>query len=189
MDPVSLALSWPAELEAWLIVSYVGLVLVGARIFEILAPVHFQRVRRFAERGFQYDADGDHYDCPGGERLTLHQHHPEIRLAVYRAPASSCNGCPLKASCTPHDEGRHIYRSLAEWAETDIGRFHQFLSLLMFGVGAVLSGGGLLRWGGQPGTGLLVMALTASMASLILDLRNIKRETTPITKPPEGVTE
>ena len=166
MDSVSLLLSLPADLEAWLILGYVIAVLAGARVFEALARVHFGRARRYAEQGFEYDADGDHYRCPQGERLALHLVEPEGRLAVYRAPASSCNGCPRKASCTPHDEGRHIYRPLAAWAETDVGRFHRRLSLLMFGVATVLSVVGLVRWWAQPGTGLLSMALVIGLASV-----------------------
>ncbi len=171
MDQVSFLLSLPAELELWLILGYVGVVLVGARLAEVLAQAHFERARRYAERGFEYDADADHYQCPQGERLALHVVEPESRLAVYRAPASSCNSCPLKASCTPHDEGRHLYRSLAAWAETDIGRFHRRLSLLMVGIGVIFSLGGLARWVGQPGTGLLMLAVTASLASVARDLR------------------
>jgi hypothetical protein len=171
MNPWSLFLGLPADLDAGLILGYVAAVLLGARLFEALARVHFGRARRFAERGFAYVADEDHYECPQGERLALHVLDADNRLAVYRAPASRCNGCPLKGSCTPHEEGRHIYRSLASWAETDIGRFHQRLSLLMFAVGAVLSFVGLLRWGGQPGTGLLVLGFVASAASLARDAR------------------
>jgi hypothetical protein len=171
VDPVSLLLRLPAELEVWLILGYVAVVLAGARLAEALARVHFERARRYAERGFEYDADADHYRCPRGERLALHLVEPESRLAVYRAPASSCNGCPLKASCTPHDQGRHLYRPLAAWAETDVGRFHQRVSLLMIGVGAVFSLGGLARWLGQPGTGLLLLALAISLACVARDLR------------------
>jgi len=171
MDPVSLLLSWPVELELWLILGYVVVVLAGARLAEVLAQIHFERARRYAERGFAYDADADHYHCPQGERLALHVVEPKSRLAVYRAPASSCNSCPLKASCTPHDEGRHLYRSLVAWAETDIGRFHRRLSLLMVGIGVIFSLGGLARWMGQPGTGLLLLALAASLASIARDLR------------------
>jgi hypothetical protein len=154
------------DLEAWLILGYVVAVLVGARVFEALAQFHFGRARRYAEQDFEYDAAGDHYQCPQGQRLALHLIELEGLLAVYRAPASSCNSCPLKVSCTPHDEGRHIYRPLAAWAETDIGRFHRRLSLLMFGVAAVLSMVGLVRWWAQPGTGLLLMALGVSLASV-----------------------
>ncbi len=171
MDSLALLLSLPVDLEAWLTVGYVTAVLVGARLCEALARVHFKRAQRYAELGFEYDPLGDHYHCPQGERLSLHLIEPEGRRAVYRAPASSCNGCPSKASCTPHDEGRHIYRPLAAWAETDIGKFHGRLSLLMFTVGVVLSLVGLAQWGGQPGTGLLLLALAVSLASVHRDLR------------------
>ena len=42
--------------------------------------------------------------------------------------------CMLKSFCTPHDEGRHVYRSLAEFHETDVGRFHRWLSLIILAV-------------------------------------------------------
>ncbi len=164
-------LSLPADREAWLVLGYVAVVLAGARLCEVLARVHFERARRYAERGFAYDADGDHYRCPEGERLALHRVEPERRLAIYRAPAARCNGCVRKAACTPHDAGRHIYRPLAAWAETDIGRFHRRLSLLMIGVGLVFSLGGLARWMGRPGTGLLLLGVAASTASVTRDLR------------------
>jgi hypothetical protein len=171
VDAASLLLSLPADLEVWLIVGYVAVVLAGARLSETLARIHFERARRYAEAGFEYDADADHYRCPQGERLALQMVEEASRLAVYRAPASSCNGCALKPSCTPHDEGRHLYRPLATWAETDIGRFHRRLSLLMVGIASVFSLGGLYRWLGQPGTGLLLAALAASVASITRDLR------------------
>ncbi len=171
MNDFSWLLSPPADPEAGLILGYVVLVLVGARVFEALARAHFNRARRYGERGFAYDPDGDHYQCLQGERLTLHRVDANSRLAVYRAPASRCNGCPLKASCTPHNEGRHLYRSLVSWAETDLGRFHRRLSLLMVGIGVLFSLGGLGRWMGQPGTGLLLLALAASLASMARDLR------------------
>jgi hypothetical protein len=77
----------------------------------------------------------------------------------------------LKASCTPHDEGRHVYRSLAVWAETDVGRFHRRLSLLMFAVAALLSSVALGRWWGQAGAGSLILTLVMCLASLA---RNVK---------------
>lgn len=171
MDAVSVLLSLPAELELWLILGYVAAILSGARLSEVLARLHFERARQYAERGFEYDADADHYHCPEGERLTLHLLEEENRLAVYRAPASRCNGCLRKESCTPHGEGRRLYRSLATWAETDIGRFHRRLSLLMIGVGAIFSLLALAHWLGQPGTGLLLAALMLSLASVTRDLR------------------
>jgi hypothetical protein len=173
MDLAGVLLTPPAHREAWLILGCVLVVLVGARLAEGLARLHFARARRWAERGFEYDPDEDHYRCPEGERLHLHVLDEAKRVAVYRAPAARCNGCRLKAACTPHDEGRHLYRPLAAWAETDVGRFHQFLSLLMFGAGGVLSGAGLFRWGGGPGTGMLLLALLTSLGFFLGDLRQV----------------
>ena len=96
-------------------------------------------------------------------------------MAVYRAPASTCTGCPAKARCTPHDEGRHIYRPLAAWAETDVGRFHQWLSLLMAASAAALSLVALLEWPGRPGTGLLIVALLAAGRVAVRDACSVLR--------------
>lgn len=171
MNAIPILLSLPVELEAWLVLGYVAVVLGGARLSEALARLHFERARRHSEAGFEYDAGADHYRCPEGERLTLHQIQHESRQAVYRAPASRCNGCLLKASCTPHDEGRHLYRPLATWAESDVGRFHRRLSMLMIGVAVLFSMLALARWFGQPGTGLLLLSLTLSLSSVASDVR------------------
>jgi hypothetical protein len=164
-------LAVPADLEAQLILVYVAVVLGGAHLIEALARSHFARARRYAEQGFAYDADEDQYRCPQGETLQREESDAAGRLAVYRALASSCNACPLKGSCTPHDQGRQVYRPLAVWAETDVGRFHQRLSLLMFAAAGVLSAAGLVRWTGRPGMGLLAAALMASFACLLVGLR------------------
>lgn len=170
MNVIPMLLSLPVELEAWLVLGYVGAVLAGARLFEAVARLHFERARRHAEAGFEYDAGADHYRCPEGERLTLYLIQEESRQALYRAEASRCNGCHLKAACTPHDEGRHLYRPLATWAETDVGRFHRRVSMLMIGVAVMFSLLAMSRWFGQPGTGLLFVALTLSLGSVARDL-------------------
>jgi hypothetical protein len=162
MNDFDALLSLPADLEVALLLGYALVVLAGARLTERLARTHFERARRYGEDGFQYDADADHYHCPQGERLALHLIDPHERVAVYRAPASTCAACPDKARCTPHTEGRHIYRPLAAWTETDVGRFHQWLSLLMAASAAILSLVALLMWAGRPGTGLLIVALLAA---------------------------
>jgi hypothetical protein len=153
----------PADLEVWLLLGYAVTVLAGARLTEALARTHFRRARRFAEQAFRYDKDADHYHCPHGERLSLHVIDPAERVAVYRAPAPSCADCPSKVACTPHDEGRHIYRPLAAWTETDVGWFHQWLSLCMTGSATALSLVAIMRWAGRPGTGLLVLVCGVSL--------------------------
>src|SRR5262249_47826063 len=156
-------LSLPADLEVYLLLGYAIVVLAGARLMERLARVHFERARRYGEDGFHYDADADHYHCPQGERLSLHLVDSDERVAVYRAPASSCGSCPSRAGCAPHDEGRHIYRPLAEWAETDVGRFHQWLSLVMAGSATALSLVSIVRGAGKPGMGLSVLVFVMSL--------------------------
>jgi hypothetical protein len=168
-------LSLPVDLEVSLLLGYAIVVVVGARIMERLARVHFERARRYGEAGFHYDADADHYHCPQGERLALHMIDAQERVAVYRAPASTCTSCPEKARCTPHDEGRHIYRPLAAWTETDVGRFHQWLSLLMAASATALSLVALLDCAGRPGTGLLIVALLTAVRVAVRDARSVWR--------------
>ena len=163
MNELEMLTSPPADLELWLLLGYAVTVLAGARLMEGLAQIHFRRARRYAEHGFRYDADADHYHCPHGERLSLQVIDSDERVAVYRAPASTCAECPSKAACTPHDEGRHIYRPLAEWAETDVGRFHQWLALFMAGSSSALSLVAMVGWAGRPGTGLLVLVFVVSL--------------------------
>lgn len=157
----------PQKLEIWLVLGYVLVASGAARAIEMMARWHFARARAYHERGFEYDAEADHYRCPGGERLTLHQYQADRRLAVYRAPRHACNSCPMKQACTPHDEGRHLYRSMSEWAETDVGRFHLGVSLLIFGVSGAFALAALIHWLDQPGTGLLAAATALAVTSFI----------------------
>jgi hypothetical protein len=168
-------LSLLVDLEVSLLLVYAIVVLVGARLMERLARAHFEWARRYGEDGFHFDADADHYHCPQGERLALHLIDPHERVAIYRAPASACAGCPEKARCTRHDEGRHIYRPLGAWTETDVGRFHQWLSLLMAASAAALSLVALLEWPGRPGTGLLIVAFLAAATAAVRDARSVWR--------------
>jgi hypothetical protein len=170
MNGVEGLLRLPANLEVWLLLGYVFVVLAGARLIEVLARAHFERARRLAEGGFRYDPHLDHYACPQGERLTLHLVDTGQQVAVYRAKASSCAACPLKAGCTPHDEGRRVYRPLAVWAQTEVGRFHQRLSLLMVGSTAAVALGGFLCWAGRPGSELLLVAFLAVVPLVVREV-------------------
>jgi hypothetical protein len=170
MNGFDACLRLPTDLTVWLLLVYMFLVLAGARIVELLARSHFERAQRLAEGNFRYNPQLDHYDCAQGERLTLHQVDAERTVAVYRAKASSCSSCPLKASCTPHTEGRRVYRPLAVWAETEVGRFHQRASLFMVASAAAVSLGSFVCWAGRPGSGLL---LAAFLVAFILVLRDV----------------
>src|SRR5262249_16625574 len=177
MKGVEGLLSLPADLGVWLLLGYVFVVLAGARLIEVLARAHFERARRLAEGGFRYDPDLDHYDCPQGERLSLHLVDPGQKVAVYPPKAPTCAGCPPHAACppkaagTPRDEGRRVYRPLAVWAETEVGRFHQRLSLLMVGSTAAVALGGFLCWAGRPGSGVLLVAFLSVVPLVVREAR------------------
>jgi len=155
-----------------LLLAYLLVLWAGGGILEALARAHFRRAERYAHTGFAYHAELDRYECPQGELLTLHTFDDRNKLAVYKAPASSCNECVLKAFCTPHDGGRHVYRSLAEFHETDVGRFHRGLSLIILGVALAFSAGGVLAWWDRAGEWLLVAATGVSLVLLWLDVRD-----------------
>jgi hypothetical protein len=139
---------------------------------EFLARAHFHRAQRNAHNGFAYDVELDRYECPQGELLTLPTFDDRNKLAIYKASASSCNECVLKAFCTPHAGGRHVYRSLAEFHATDVGRFNRWLSQIVLAVALAFSVGGLLAWWNKPGEWLLAIATGVSLLLLWLDLRD-----------------
>lgn len=167
--------SLPRELEPGLILSYVVAVFLGARVLEALARAHFARADRLEREGFRYDQEADHYECRDGARLSRLALDEGNQVAVYRAPPSRCGGCPHKSSCAPHHEARQIHRSLAAWTETDVGRFHRCLSLVMIVAASVLSAVALVRWGGQHGTGLFLLSLVASIGFFDKEWRGLRK--------------
>src|SRR5262245_33385956 len=162
----------PVDVDQWIVLLYVILVLVGARIVEFVAKKHYQRAQDFGIRGFQYVEEEDHYRCPEGEHLKLVKRDHEKRLAIYQIK-TSCASCRLKESCTPHSHVRQITRSLATWAEAEVGKFHRRISAIMFLAATLVCALGLLLWAGKPGTGLFVIALVVSVNLLIHETRVI----------------
>ena len=159
-------------LEQVLLLASLILLWAGGWALEHLARAHFRRAERYAHHGFSYDAELDRYECPQGELLTLDTFDDRNKLAIYRAPAASCNECVLKAFCTPHDEGRRVYRSLAAFHETDVGRFHRRLSLTIIAVALAFAVGGLVAYWDTPGEWLQVVASGVGIVLLWLDFRD-----------------
>lgn len=172
MLPILNVWGFALELQLVLLLAYVLVLWGGGWVLEFLARAHFHRAQAYAHHVFAYDAQLDRYECPQGEWLTLQTFDDRNKLAIYKAPASSCNACVLKTFCTPHDEGRHVYRSLAEFHETDVGRFHRWLSLIILAIALVFSAAGLLAWRNKPGALLLVIATAISLVLLWLDVRD-----------------
>jgi len=172
MLPTMTVWGFALDLALILLLAYLLVLWSGGWGLEFLARVHFHRAQRLAHTGFAYDVELDRYECPQGELLTLHGVDHHNKSAIYKAPASSCNECVLKAFCTPHDEGRHVYRTLAEFHETDVGRFHRCLSLIVLGLALAFSAGGVLAWWNKPGEWLLVLATGISLVLLWLNVRD-----------------
>jgi hypothetical protein len=167
LDLGATLLALPTQAEVRLVLAYSATVLVGARIVETVARKHFARAERHDHRGFDYIEHADHYRCPSGQQLVLHLVDRPRKQAVYRAHPSSCAACSFKPACTPHDDGRRVFRSLASWAETDVGRFHQRLSAVMCGACGVLAAVGLWRWIAEPGAGYLMVVVAVSLLSFV----------------------
>ena len=130
MSLIESLFSLPAEMDQWIVLFYVALVLAGARIVEFVAKKHYERARNFAVQGFEYLAEEDQYRCPEGEHLKLLKRDNENRLAIYQI-RTSCQFCRLKESCAPHSDARQVTRSLATWAEAEVGKFHRRISAIM----------------------------------------------------------
>src|SRR5208283_410344 len=188
MLPAVTAWGFTLDLALVLLLTYLLVLWAGGWVLEFLAKAHFHRAQRYAHTGFAYDVALDRYECPQGELLTLHTFDDRNKLAIYKAPASSCNACVLKSFCTPHDEGRHVYRSLAEFHETDVGRFHRWLSLIILSVALTFSVGGVLAWWNRPGEWLLVISAGISLVLLWLDVRDAPKDSRRKAAPIENST-
>jgi hypothetical protein len=72
----------------------------------------------YGQDEFMYDAAQDAYHCPAGHVLGRERIKHTEGVIVYRADATTCNACPLKAKCTESRRGRILQRSLyAEYLE------------------------------------------------------------------------
>ena len=71
-----------------------------------------QRTPYYGASLFTYDAEHDVYGCPQGATLRHYTtEHTPRKIVRYRADATVCNACPVKADCTASMHGRQIARS------------------------------------------------------------------------------
>jgi hypothetical protein len=70
----------------------------------------------FSRADFAYDADRDHYICPGGKTLKTTGTVHGGNTLYYRAGKSDCQTCALKAQCCPKTPTRRIPRDLNQAA-------------------------------------------------------------------------
>jgi hypothetical protein len=69
----------------------------------------------FGASKFTYDAEQDHYMCPSGQVLRRTHTDEATQRTQYRALASICRTCPLRAQCTPGEKSaRSVWRSFGQ---------------------------------------------------------------------------
>jgi hypothetical protein len=85
----------------------------GVRAYVVL-PDYDHMTPFFGKGAFRYDPVRDSYTCPGGATLPYLRASRPQHILYYQAPAATCNACPLKARCTPSDQGRMLSRQYDE---------------------------------------------------------------------------
>lgn len=133
------------HVEALLAAGYALLLLAIAFGIERMAGRTHSRTESYETAGFTYHPHLDAWECPTGTHLRQIGVEFERRLARYRAPATECNRCPLKTGCTDSDQGRELTRTLDPWLESEIGRFHNGLSLVLVALAGLIASVALVR--------------------------------------------
>lgn len=159
------------HLETLLATGYALLLLVIAAGLEMMGRHSHRRAGEYHHRGFRFHRHADHWECPHGARLERAEIDNELRVIRYRAPAHTCNGCPIKAQCTDSDSGRELSVSLDSWLSTAIGRFHRAISLALLILAALIMAVELVRHGRGPER----WVLSAGLATLCLLALNLAR--------------
>ena len=159
------------HLETLLATGYALLLLVIAAGLEMMGRHSHRRASEYHHRGFRFHRHADHWECPHGARLERAEIDNELRVIRYRAPAHTCNGCPIKAQCTDSDSGRELSVSLDSWLSTAIGRFHRAISLALLILAALIMAVELVRHGRGPER----WVLSAGLATLSLLALNLAR--------------
>jgi hypothetical protein len=152
------------HLETLLATGYALLLLIIAAGLEMMGRHSHRRAGQYHNRGFRFHKHADHWECPHGARLERAEIDTELRVIRYRAPAHTCNGCPIKAQCTDSDSGRELSVSLDPWLSSAIGRFHRGLSLALLILAALIMAIELVRHSRGPER----WVLSASVATLSL---------------------
>lgn len=137
----------PFHIEPLVATAYALLLLVIAAGMEWMGRHSHRRADQYHTGGFRFHRHADHWECPHGARLERAEIDNDLRVIRYRAPARTCNGCPIKARCTDSDSGREISVSLDPWLSSAIGRFHRGISLALLILAALIMTVELLRHG------------------------------------------
>jgi len=163
--------------EAWLATGYVLLLVVIAAGLEWMGRHSQRRASQYHTGGFRFHRHADHWECPQGALLEKAEIDNELRVIRYRAPAHTCNGCPIKSRCTDSDTGRELSVSLDPWLRSAIGRFHRGMSLALLVLAGLIMTIELLRHGHGPERWMLASAVTVLSLLAVNVARSLRGET------------
>ncbi|MBV8551649.1 MAG: hypothetical protein JOY54_10135 [Acidobacteriaceae bacterium] len=119
------------HLEAVLAIAYALVLIIISAALEWLAKLSHKRADRYHTGGFRFDRDRDAWECPVGIALLRAEIDQERQAVVYRAPAHTCNSCPIKSRCTHSDHGREIVVPLDPWIRSASVRLQRGISLVL----------------------------------------------------------
>ena len=165
------------DLEVSLATGYALLLLVIAAGLEWMGRHSQRRANKYHTGGFRFHQQADHWECPHGARLERAEIDNELRVIRYRAPAHTCNRCPIKSLCTDSDTGRELSISMDPWLSSAIGRFHRGMSLALLILAGLIMTIELLRHGHGPERKMLVAVVTVLSLLTFNVVRSLRGET------------
>lgn len=93
------------HLEPLLAGAYILLLITIALALEWMARHTHKRADQYYTGGFRFDRDRDTWEYPTGMALQRAEVDYELRVIRYRAPAHTCNPCPVKMTLHPFRPG------------------------------------------------------------------------------------
>lgn len=149
--------------EVLLAAVYALFLIIVSAVLERLAKHSHRRSEQYEVAGFRFHRESDRWECPTGQHLHRREVEHDRRIVRYKAPASACNACHIKANCTDSETGREIEQHLDSWLTSEIRRFHHGISLALLLVAASLLIIEAVRYP-QPRSDLLLCSLLVPVA-------------------------
>ena len=162
--------------EALLAAAYAVFLALIALGIDLLARHSHQRTGRYRTAGFEYHEGLDAWLCPEGQHLHRVGTDHVAGVARYRGKAHICNACPSKGECTDSDRGREISRAIDPWPNSEAGRFHRGIAVVLLCLAALIVGLALVR-NHDPGDVALLGGLGIIIIASVVRLGAVFRRT------------
>jgi hypothetical protein len=153
--------------EVWLAAGYCVALVGLAYVIDALARRAASVAEGGMSGGFAYHQEHDAWLCPQDQWLWPQSFDPENRVMRYRGTPSTCNACPVKASCTTSSSGREVQRAVDSWPASEAARFHRGIACVVVLLGLVWPLGTALT---GPGRDSVLVVTVAVVVALLLSL-------------------